>query len=549
MAVVEGYYPTGWLVRLACERHLRDMQFGKERGLWFDAEAARRLFRFFARLKHTQGPFAGKPFALSPWQMFVIGSVFGWKRTDGARRFRWVYSSVGRKNGKSAMLSGVALNCLGPDGEAAAQVFSAATKRDQARVVFNESRRMVATSSFLSRKFKASANVIRHVNSFSEYRPLASDASTLDGLNPHFVVVDELHAHKNRDLWDVIASAVGARLQQLIWIITTAGHVHGVNSICLEKHEYSVKVLEGLIEDDAWFAYVAQIDELDDWRDPACYVKANPNLGVSISLDELIRQAKEAEHLPSAQAEFQRKRCNLWIAAVNRWFEGGLWDAGAAPIDPEELIGRPCFAALDLSSKTDLTAFTLLFPPEAEGESWKTLAWYFCPEKGIERRSRVDRAPYEDWAKRGFLIPTPGARVDYDVVLATIEEQRDRGFEIEAIAVDPWNAAGIEQKLMTRGFDVVEFRQGMRSYSGPSKDFEALVVSGDLQHGGNPITAWMAENVSVRVDDKENYMPYKASRTLRVDGVMTLVMATGLALNPPEGAPGWVLPAGYGGRA
>lgn len=529
MAVCEGDILAGERVRKACARHLEDLKTGHLRGLHFDEDAANKVFKFFGELKHGKGRAAGKPFVLSDWQYFVIGSLFGWKREDGKRRFRSAYMEVARKNGKSTLLGGLALYMLGFDGEAAPEVYSAATKRDQAKIVFAEARRMARQHPVLRKWFDVRENVIKHVPSDGEFKPLSSDAQTQDGLNPHFNAVDELHAHKTRDLMDVLESAEGSRDQPMTVIITTAGSSSDKNAVCWERRSYGEAVLNGTFQDDAEFVYIACLDEGDDWRDESVWIKANPNLGISVTVD-VLRRARDAALLkPAKQSEFRRKRCNQWLEVADRWISPELWEVCRIPLDLRAVEGRRPIATLDLSSKTDITAVTLTWGGIEEDEPWRFLNRYFCPEKGITSRADIDQVPYLQWSEAGHIIATPGARVDHETVIEEILRLRDLyGFEV--FGLDPWNAGGVEARLQKEGLELYEFRQGLKSYSNASKEFEALILAGLISHDGNPVTDWMVGNVSVRVDVNENYMPYKSDQRLRVDGVMTMVMGVGMVL-------------------
>ena len=281
--VVGGQAATGLLVRLACLRHLEDLEDGEQRGLWFDSEAAERAIQFYPKLRHHKGEWAGQPIHLEPWQCFIIGSIFGWMRWDDEhgwlRRFRLAYNELGRKNGKSTLASGVGLYMAFFDGEPGAEVYAAATKKDQAKIVWGDARATVLRSPGLRQYVTPLANNLHRVASGSKFEPLGADQDTLDGLNAHCVIIDELHAHKSRGLWDVMETSTGARRQPLIFAITTAGW--DKQSICWEQHEYGEKVVQGLVDDDSYFVYIATLDEGDDWADETCWIKANPNLGVS----------------------------------------------------------------------------------------------------------------------------------------------------------------------------------------------------------------------------------------------------------------------------
>lgn len=356
--VVDGEIPAGDLVRLAAERHLSDLDTGHERGLRFDDEAADRAISFFPLLRHSKGEWAGTPFALEPWQEFIVGSLFGWKRADGLRRFRTAYLSVARKNGKSTLVAGIGLYLAFFDDEPGAEVYAAATKRDQAKITWSEAQRMVQRTPGLSGRIKAYQNNLHNVETASKYEPLSADYNSLDGLNVHGAVIDEYHAHPNGNVADVLESATGARRQPLIIYTTTAGHDN--ESACHQFDQYIQSVLEGTVQDDAIFGFIARPDEDDSWDDPVAWAKANPNLGVSVKLDDLERQCDRAKNIPREQNEFRRKRCNEWTEQADRWLDLALWDGCADR--PECTPGRRCFAGLDLSTTTDLSALAMLFP-------------------------------------------------------------------------------------------------------------------------------------------------------------------------------------------
>ena len=365
-AVAEGQILTNRLVRLACERHLDDLSSATARGLRFDTAAARHAIDFFGFLRHSKGEWAGQTFALAPWQAFVVGCLFGWQRSDGLRRFRTAYCAVPRKNGKSTLSAGIGLYLLVADGEQGAEIYSAATTRDQARIVFDEAKRMVGSSPALKRRVGILINNLHVAATASRFMPLSSDSSTMDGLNVHGAIIDELHAHRTRHVVDVLETATGARRQPLLFEITTAGYDR--HSICYEHQDYSIKVLEGTVPDDSWFAFIAAADEGDDWTDPEVWRKANPNFGLSVKEDDLARKAEKAIALPGAQNAFRRMHLNEWTEQAERWIDLAAWDACDGPVALELLRGRPCFGGLDLSTTTDVTALAWVFPPD--GRRW-----------------------------------------------------------------------------------------------------------------------------------------------------------------------------------
>jgi len=525
--VAEGQVHTNRLVRLACARHLDDLSSAGDRALRFDLAAARHAIAFFGFLRHSKGEWAGQNFALAPWQAFVVGSLFGWQRDDAFRRFRTAYCAVPRKNGKSTLSAGIALYLLVADGERGAEVYSAATTRDQARIVFDEAKRMVGSSPALKRRVQVLISNLNVEASASRFMPLSSDASSMDGLNVHGAIIDELHAHKTRHVVDVLETATGARRQPLIFEITTAGYDR--HSICFEHHDYAIKILEGVLQDDSWFAFIAAADENDDWTDPEVWRKANPSFGISVKADDLARKAEKAIALPGAQNAFRRMHLNEWTEQAERWIDMVAWDACAGPVELEPLRGRTCFGGLDLSTTTDVTALAWVFPPEQDDGLWYLLSRYFVPEENLRKRAERDRVPYDLWTRQGFIEATSGNVVDYGAI-----EQRILAdsalFQVREIAYDPWNATHIALRLQDEGATMVEFRQGFRSMAAPTRELEKLIVSKKLAHGGNPVTRWMAANVAVAQDPAGNLKPAKDKSTERIDGIVAAIMAIGRAM-------------------
>jgi phage terminase large subunit-like protein len=330
---------------------------------------------------------------------------------------------------------------------------------------------------------------------------------------------------------DVLETATGARRQPLLFEITTAGYDR--HSICFEHQDYSIKVLEGAVPDDSWFAFIAAADENDDWTDPEVWRKANPNFGLSVKEDDLARKAEKAIALPGAQNAFRRMHLNEWTEQAERWIDLAAWDACAGPVDLELLRGRPCFGGLDLSTTTDVTALAWVFPPDHDGDLWRVLSRYFVPAENLRRRAERDRVPYDLWAAQGFIEATPGNVVDYGAI-----EQRILAdsalFHIREIAYDPWNATHIALRLQDEGATMIEFRQGFRSMAAPTRELEKLIVSQRLAHGSNPVTRWMAANVAVAQDPAGNLKPAKDKSTERIDGIVALIIA--LAVLPRHGA-------------
>lgn len=526
--VLENRIVVGRWVRLAVERHVRDLETGHERGLYFDEEAAKRAIKFFKFLKHSKGEWAGQTLTLEPWQQFIFWVVFGWKRaSDGMRRFRTAYMEVARKNGKSTMISGAGLYLLDADGEPGAEIYTAATKKDQAKITHSEATRMVKASPLLRKRIGIFKDNLHVEKTASKFEPLGRDADSLDGLNIHGCIVDELHAHKTRDLWDVLETATGARRQPLMIAITTAGFNR--QSICYEQHEYTRKILDQIVKDDTFFGIIYALDDDDDWEDERNWIKANPNLGISVKLDDLRRKAAKAKEMPSALFAFLRLHMNLWTQAETKWIDPVKWRACGDPVEAEGLRGRICYGGLDLSSTIDITALVLVFLPLKAKDKFRILCFFWCPEESIHERSKRDRVPYEAWLLQGFIEATPGNVIDYAFILAKIEELAGM-FDLREIAFDRWGATKLAQDMQESGLTIVEFGQGFASMSGPMKELERLIASEEMAHGNNPVLAWMADNLVARQDPAGNIKPDKEKSIEKIDGMVALIMALDRAI-------------------
>ena len=500
-------------------------------GYWYDeAEASRAVTFFEGYLTHTKGKLANQPFVLEVWQKQLVGNLFGWRRPDGTRRFRTAYFEIPRKNGKSTLAAGIALYLLLADREKGAEVFTAAADREQASIVYEVARGMAQANPSIRNRVKAMETAKRLVvdSTGSYLKCLSADAFTKHGLNAHGIIFDEVHAQKNRELWDVLTTSTGAREQPLTVAITTAGYDR--NSICWELHDYAVKVRDGIIEDPEFLPAVFAAQDDDDWTDPAVWRKANPCLGVSLSEDYLEAKCREAQNSPAKENTFRRLHLNQWTEQDVRWLQMAKWDAcGELPFDPAELEGRVCYGGLDLASTTDVAAFVLMFPPDDPSEPWAVLPRFWVPGDNARAREKRDRVPYTKWASDGYLTMTEGDVIDFDVIRRDVTAAGEV-FDIREIAIDRWAAPQITTQLMGDGFDMVPFGQGFASMSGPTKELEALVLSGRLAHGGNPVLRWMASNVAVEMDAAGNLKPSKRKSNEKIDGIVATVMAAGRAM-------------------
>ncbi len=537
-------------MRLARERHARDLETGHERGLWFDEQHADRVVEWIANLRHFEGEFAGKQFILEDWQVNdIMYPVFGWKklpkdmtpkqaeiiplldRLDAGivRRYRTVYESMARKQGKSTKLAAVGLYLLAGDGEQSAKIFNCATKREQARIIHDAAINMVRASPALRKHTRIVFNNISLPETLSKFEPLARDAKTMDGLNPHGVLVDEYHAHPDSKLLDVLTTGLGARRQPLVWIITTAGLVR--DCACYQEEMYAKSVLEGHT-DDSYFAIIYTLDDDDDWEDPAVWGKANPNLGVTVREEDLAAQVQKAKASPAYKNTVLTKHFNIWTDSKALWLNMELWDA-ICDADPvawraeavERHKGHACMAGLDLGSVSDLTAFVLFFRVD---DGYDCIPYFWIPEDGAKDRDQSNRQTYIPWIHNGFIQTTPGNTTDYSVVRKKINELAD-WFGVKDIAMDRFfqgDQLGTEL-LNDDGLEVVGFGQGFASMAAPTKRFEELVLSGKLQHGNNPVLRWMASHTMVKLDPAGCMKPDKAESGDKIDGIVSAIMALG----------------------
>lgn len=524
-AVLEGKIPACELVQLACERHLNDLETGHKRGLHFDYEAVDHVVEFFENfLVHSKGEWAGKQFKLELWQAFILGSIFGWKNKDGTRRFRVAYNELPRKQGKSTLSAGIGLYLLVADNEPGAEVYSASTKREQSRITHGEAVRMVKASSYLKKLIGICKDNLSIEKTNSKYEPLGADADTMDGLNIHGAVIDELHAHKTRAVWDVIETATGARRQALIFTITTAGS--DILSVCWEQHEYATKILKGVIEDDTYFAYISAMDKDDDWTNPETWKKANPSFGISVKPDDLKRKAKKAMESPAAQNAFLRLHLNCWTKQVDRWIDLKVWDENKlSEISEDELLGRRCYGGLDMSSVSDITAWVMAFPGEDDLERIDILCRFWCPEDRLRDGENRYKDQYQVWARQGYITTTPGNAVDYGFVKAQILKDAQK-FQLVDMNIDRlFQGHQISMELIDEGIAVVGMGMGYISMAAPMKEFERRLLARKINHGSNPVLRWMADNVAVSSDAAGNLKPNKAESQGKIDGIVSLIMA------------------------
>jgi len=534
--VVAGRIVTGQLVRKACERHLADLATGAARGLHFDVQAAERAIAFTGLLKHYKGEWAGQPIHLEGWEAFALGSLFGWKRADGTRRFRSLYLEVAKKNGKTLLAAIIAILLAFFDNEPGAEVYAIATKRDQAKLVWTDGKHLVEKNPTLKQRIRSFALSLADDASSSFFRPLGRDSGEGEqGINAHGAIVDELHVIEDRDDIDNVETAMAARRQPVIVKITTAGKKRA--SVWWEERSDALAVIEGRATDDAMLILIYTLDEGDDPFDEAVWPKSNPNLGVSVNVDFLRDQAAKARRSPGKLAAYLQLRMNVPTQQSVKAIAMDVWDANdgllrddagnvaetyeewAKRVVPQGASG---FGGLDLASVRDLTADLDVFRDD-EGFV-NVLGRFYCPEEGVQARSQSDGVPYADWVRDGWLIATPGNVTDYEFVREARKAAAEE-HEIVEIGFDRWNATQLTTQLQQDGATCVAIPQTHAGLGAGWRELERLLLETKIRHGGHPILRWMAGNVEVETDAAGNQKPSKAKSSERIDGIVALNMA------------------------
>jgi phage terminase large subunit-like protein len=530
-------------VQLACQRQLNDLARFKGKGSPYrfnpklvdrDGRSfcpADNLCAFIERLPHVKGPLAGESITLEPWQIFILSTVFGWVKSDGKRRYRRSYIEVPRGNAKSTLSSAVALYMLAADGEGGAEVYSLATTRDQARIVFGDAQTMARRSAGFRSRFAVNvgAHNMHVLASGSKFEALSAEGSTLDGLNIHFGCVDELHAHKTRTVYDVVETGTGKRDNSLLWVITTAGSNRA--GICYEARTFVTKLLNGVIEDDTQFGIVYGLDDGDDWTTENALVKANPNWGISVRPEILGPLQAKAMQLPSAVNNFKTKHLNEWVNADTAWMYMRAWDAcGDSSLDIEAFTGQPCWVGLDLASKTDIAALMLMFQHPEISDAYVVFGKYYLPEDTVQA---AGNSQYPGWMRTGRLTVTPGNVIDFGWIEADLLDLVLR-FAVQAVAFDPFQATQLSTRMLAEGLPMIEVRPTVLNFSEPMKTLEALVLQRKLVHDGDPVLTWMASNVVAHLDAKDNIYPRKERAENKIDGIVALIMALSRAIKPGD---------------
>ena len=534
--VVSGKRIAGPHVRGQCARHLRDIEDGHKRGLVWNVEESEKAQGFYADvLKLNGGDFEGKPFELLPWQKFVVGSLFGWKGADGYRRFRVAYVETAKGSGKSPLAAGIGMKGLVADNEPRAEVYSAATKKDQAMILYRDAVAMVDQSPELSKRLTKSGTGERcwnlaYMAQGAFFRPISSDDGQ-SGPRPHIGLIDELHEHKTNTVVEMMRAGTKSRRQALIFMITNAGHSR--MGPCWSYHEYGAKVAAGELEDDAFFPFVCGLDELDDpFSDESCWPKANPSLqDADLPGMKYIReQVVESKGMPSKEAIVRRLNFCQWTDAESPWISGEVWRGAQREFDWQDLRGRRAVAGLDLSSTTDLTALVFLVEPETDGEPWHIVPFCWLPEVELERKAETDRVPYTRWKAEGLLETTPGRAISKRYVLQRLSGLCDF-FDVLMVGYDRWRIEDLKSLADSEGITLPEMKavgQGYRDFSPALETFERMLLNGEIAHNGHKVMDWCMRNAVTEQDAAENRKLSKDKATGRIDLAVAAVMAAGL---------------------
>jgi len=563
LAVTSGKIAAGPHVRDACKRHLDDLRTAKDRGLCYDKHEAAEAIAFFEEcLCLNGGQFEGKPFLLNGWQDFVTGNIFGWKQlVDGTRRFRVVYIETPKGSGKSPLCAGIGLKGLVADDEPRAEIYAAATYKDQAMVLFRDALAFYDQSPELQSRLTASGTGanrwnLAYLDKGSFFRVISSEKKGQSGPRPHMALLDEIHEHRDGTVIEMLRAGFKFRRQPLSVMITNSGH--DKTSVCWEYHEMGAKVCAGQIVNDEFFAYICSLDEEDlvdaDGKpddhfltDENLWPKVNPSLkpkgnrGPDGELDEGIPgysyirgQVNEALGMPSKMATVKRLAFCLWTEADNPWISSNAWFA-CEDKEPVDLTGRRCWGGLDLSAVNDLTAFALIFEPSADDPFWRLKVWFWIPGIGLVQKSNQDRVPYVAWRDAGYLTAIDRKTIDYEFVITDLVKILEP-FDCEQIAFDRWNIANFKKDVDRLGVELPEleeFGQGFQSMGPAVKQFERM-MDGKLKHDGNPVLTWCAANAVAVEDPAENKKLDKSRSTGRIDGIVAAVMAAGI-LDPEAG--------------
>jgi phage terminase large subunit-like protein len=550
--VESGRAITGEPVKLSVSRFLNDI---KAKNFEFDFDRGERVVNFIEKYcRHWKGDYAGKPFLFQPHQHFHFINLFGWIRADGTRRFRSSYKEVARKNAKTTEGALGAIFHICKDNEQGAQVYAGATKEAQAMIVVNDAGQIIKRSPALAKRFKLfdRQGDIRRVvypSTSSIITPIGRDSKTQDGFDPSMALIDEYHAHPTAHTRGVIESGMGSRSQPMSTIFTTAGA--NKQGPCYKLRHTGIQILKGILKDDSFFINIHTLDFKekggDDWMNPEAWVKANPNMGTSVKMANMLDAFTKAKNEGGeTEVEFKTKNINMWTDSAGVWVPDELYMKNHHGTRATEMAGLLCYAGLDLASTTDINALILFFPEFREVNGKKIsaiLPFFYIPEDNVDIMSRRDQVDYRAWVDAGYITTTPGNITDYNFIERDVIAFRQI-YGFKSLAFDPWNAGNIIGDLSNEGVECHEMRQGFSSLSNPSKLFERMARSGQFEHFNNPVMRWMAGNVTLDRDAASNIKPNKAKSVNKIDGISATINAIGEWMtmkNEPEKIPGMII--------
>jgi len=525
--VISGKISACHWVKLACQRQIDDIARAASPDFpyYFDEKTANKVCKFIEKLRHIKGKWAGSRLKLEDWQCFIITTIFGWlRKADNLRRFRKVYVSVSRKNGKSALAAGIGLYMFTADNEPGAEIYSGATTEKQAWEVFGPARLMAKKDEEFVSYFgiEVNASNLKREETNAKFEPVIGKPG--DGASPHCAIIDEYHEHKTSDLYDTMITGMGSRSQPLTVIITTAGS--DLSCPCYDEEIQVQKILEDVYDekDEEYFGIIFSIDKEDTWTDFNCWHKANPNLGVSVLEDFMRQRHKEAIQRASRQNIIRCKHLNQWVNAGTAYFNAVEWAAGERKnLTLDDMNKKRCWIAVDLASKTDLAEICLIFN---ENNRYQIFNRHYLPEAVLEDN---DKPHYQRWAHEGFITLTPGNMIDIDTIQADIERYKTE-FTLLEFAFDPWNSAQLAAHLQNKGVEAVQIPQTVMHLSEPMKQLEALIHAGKIEHPHDPVMTWMISNVMAKIDKKDNVFPFKNRHESKIDGAVAAIMALSRAI-------------------
>lgn len=518
-----------WVVK-ACRRHLDDLDRGNDFPYEFNKVKAAKAINFIQLLPHTKGRWAAKRqnIKLEPWQRFIVGCIFGWvRKSDGLRRFREVYLEIPRKNGKSVMAASIGLYCMVADGEFGAEVYSGATTEKQAWEVFRPARLMALKTPALTSHYNVEVNAsnLLRLEDYSRFEPLIGTPG--DGASPSCAIVDEFHEHDRPDLFDTMQTGMGAREQPLMFVITTAGS--NMAGPCFEKRVEAQKVLKKVFDDDRLFAVIYGLDEGDNYKNPEMWGKANPNLGVSVSLDYLEAQVGQAIRSPVKQNSVKTKHFNVWVGAKAAWLNMEQWsNAGDSSLNIADFSDCDGMVGLDLAVRVDIAARVSLFWREIDGKRhYYAFPHFYLPEDALD--TAKNGKTYAGWAASGHIDLMDGAEISFSQVQEDVLAIPNT-HAVREVVYDPWQATQIAQAVRDEGIEAVEYRNTVQNMSPPMRELEGALASGRFHHPDNPVLNWMASNVVAKEDAKQNLFPRKELSENKIDGIVALLFALGRAM-------------------